>query len=85
MIWRGRRTARWVFLMAPKVRPSAGQPHTDEYLAWDGTTTYDHTHAANFDTHQGVVDFARSKGVNADMMHYPYQIGFEERDLRRAS
>ena len=85
MAWKRRRTARWVFLMAPKVRRLGAQPLSDEYLAWDGTTTYDHIHAANFETHEAIVGFAQSKGVDVDMMHYPYQIDFDERDLRRAS
>jgi hypothetical protein len=85
MAWKRRRTTRWVFLMAPKVRQSGSRPYSDEYLAWDATTTYDHIHAANFETHEGIVEFAQSKGVTVDMMHYPYQVDFDERELRRAS
>jgi hypothetical protein len=81
---RKKKHTRWVFLMAPKERQPAPWPHSDLYLAWDGTTTHDPRHTANFLTHAELVQFAESKGVTETATRYPYERDFDERDLRRA-
>ena len=73
---------RWVFLMARKVQKPGPPPHSDKYLAWDGMPTYERERAANYSTQREIVAFAKTKGVAETPLQYPYQVDFDERELR---